>query len=360
MTLVRSGGRPSRPPVKAPPFRPMTPVPSGRGFWAAVCAIVATAVAACGPRSEIAHGELVFDACSPCHGEDGAGNQLLAAPAIAGADPWYVKDQLERFQGAQRGYNHLDEGGLRMRPMSRVLGDEAAIDAVVAYVASLPMADPPPTGEVQGDAVAGAAEYALLCANCHGDDGRGARNLNAPSLLHLSDWYVASSLRKYRDQVRGARPGDAAGATMRAPVAAFTDQQIDDVTAYVVSMPRLPRKIAIAGAAPPPLPPVDADPAIFPAGVTLEMAQEGQDIFHGAGICNTCHLEGGAGGPLAPNLTDDVWLNIDGGYDGIVSIVEAGVPQPVEHPGMMLPRAGAALTDEQVRSVAAYVFTLSR
>lgn len=321
-------------------------------------AALAAVASACGSDSAVARGELIFDACSPCHGEDGAGNQLLAAPAIAGADPWYVKNQLESFQNDQRGYHHLDEGGLRMRPMSRVLRTEADIDAVVAYVAALPMADPPPTGE--GDAEAGAEDYALLCANCHGDDGRGAQNLNAPSLLHLSDWYVASSLQKYRDQVRGASPGDAAGATMRAPVAAFSDAQIEAVTAYVVSMPRLPRKIAVAGAEPPALPPLEVDPAVLPPGVTAEMVREGQDIFHGAGICMTCHLQGGAGGPLAPNLSDDVWLNIDGEYESIVGIVETGVPQPVEHPGMMLPRAGAALTDAQVRSVAAYVFALSR
>ena len=341
----------------------MTRFSPARAFSAfAFSAALAVAVSACGSDSDVARGKLVFDACSPCHGDDGAGDQLLGAPAIAGADPWYLKMQLERFQGDgrvyQRGYHHMDEGGLRMRPMARVLRTEADLDAVVAYVAALPMADPPPTGH--GDAEAGREEYARLCANCHGDDGRGAQDLSAPSLLHLSDWYVASSLRKYRDQVRGASPGDAAGATMRAPVAAFSDAQIDDVTAYVVSMPRLPRKIAVAGAAPPPLPPLDLDPAVLPEGVTAEMVAEGQDIFHGAGICLTCHLRGGVGGPLAPNLADDVWLNIDGEYESIVGIVKTGVPQPVEHPGMMLPRAGAALTDEQVRSVAAYVFALSR
>ena len=90
------------------------------------------------------------------------------------------------------------------------------------------------------------------------------------------------------------------------------------------------------------------------------MVQAGQDVFHGEGICYTCHMQGGTGGPLAPDLTDDVWLHVDGGYPSIVGIVESGVPQPLEHPGMMLPRAGTALTDEQVRSVAAYVFALSR
>ncbi len=338
----------------------MTRILFGRAFllaWVGPAALLAS-VAACGPSSAVARGEMLFDACAPCHGDEGAGNQLLGAPALAGADPWYVKSQLEGFQADRRGYHYTDEGGLRMRPMSRVLGDEADIDAVVAYVASLPMADPLATG--LGDAEAGEEEYAVLCAACHGDDGRGMQSLNAPSLLHLSDWYVASSLQKYRDQVRGATAGDVAGATMRAPVAAFSDAQIGDVAAYVTSLPRLPRKQVIAGAAPPPLPPVDVDPAALPEGVTVEMAQAGQEIFHGEGICYTCHMRGGTGGPLAPDLTDGVWLHSDGAYSSIASIVETGVPQPLEHPGMMLPRAGTALTDEQVRSVAAYVFALSR
>ena len=65
------------------------------------------------------------------------------------------------------------------------------------------------------------------------------------------------------------------------------------------------------------------------------------------------------GGPLAPDLTDDVWLNIDGSYESIVQNIMTGVPEPKEHPGLMLPKGGAPITDEQVRAVGAYVWTLS-
>lgn len=97
----------------------------------------------------------------------------------------------------------------------------------------------------------------------------------------------------------------------------------------------------------------------LPDGVTAAMVAEGQEIFMGAGICFTCHMEGGMGGPLAPNLTDDVWLNIDGSYESIVQNIITGVPEPKEHPGLMLPKGGSAITDEQVRAVGAYVWTLS-
>jgi mono/diheme cytochrome c family protein len=97
----------------------------------------------------------------------------------------------------------------------------------------------------------------------------------------------------------------------------------------------------------------------LPEGVTPEMVVHGEQIFTGAGICYTCHLAGGVGGPLAPNLTDDQWLNIDGSYPSIVQLVTTGVPEPKEHPGLMLPKGGTNISDEDVRDVAAYVWSLS-
>ena len=327
-----------------------------------VALLSATLLSACGGSEPgLARGKLIYDTCAPCHGEDGAGKEELAAPAIAGASGWYLKAQLLKFQGGVRGYHHTDLEGLRMRPMSRALfADRGDIESVVEYVVSLPVPDPPPTIE-GGDLEAGEAEYLALCANCHGRDGRGVETgvgeLDAPSLLHLNDWYLESSIAKYRDGVRGV--GDAAGTTMRGPVSGFTADRIRNVTAYVMSLQRLPRKIAAPP--PPPLAPVDADPAILPEGVTLAMAREGQEIFNGAkGICFTCHLREGVGGPLAPSLADAEWINIDGEYESIVNIVVTGVPQPTQYPGMMQPRAGRPLTDEQVRAVAAYVYTLGR
>lgn len=97
----------------------------------------------------------------------------------------------------------------------------------------------------------------------------------------------------------------------------------------------------------------------LPEGVTPAMVAEGQTVFMGDGICWTCHAEGGVGGPLAPDLTDDEWLNIDGSYESIVRNVTTGVLEPKEYPGIMPPRGGTAITDDQVNAVAAYVWTLS-
>ena len=104
----------------------------------------------------------------------------------------------------------------------------------------------------------------------------------------------------------------------------------------------------------------EIDPELLPEGVTAAMVEEGRSLFTGGGICYTCHMAEGTGGPLAPDLTDDLWINVDGEYASIVELVKTGVPQPVEHPGAMLPRAGMPLTDEQVAAVAAYAYMLSR
>jgi mono/diheme cytochrome c family protein len=88
----------------------------------------------------------------------------------------------------------------------------------------------------------------------------------------------------------------------------------------------------------------------------------GDSVFHGqvgGGTCTACHGQDAKGTGVGPNLTDSEWLNTDGSYDGIVKIVTAGVAQPKKHPAPMPPKGGAALSDDQVKAVAAYVYSLS-
>jgi len=88
----------------------------------------------------------------------------------------------------------------------------------------------------------------------------------------------------------------------------------------------------------------------------------GDSIFHGqvaGGTCTACHGQDAKGTAVAPNLTDTQWINGDGSYDFIVHTVTNGVPQPKQHPAPMPPKGGAQLTDDQVKAVAAYVYSLS-
>lgn len=95
-----------------------------------------------------------------------------------------------------------------------------------------------------------------------------------------------------------------------------------------------------------------------PDAVTLESIAEGRILFNARATCSACHGANGKGGQLAPNLGDDVWLNSDGSYAGIVEVIETGVLEPKEYPGLMLPRGGMGLSDEEVSLLAAFIWSL--
>lgn len=100
----------------------------------------------------------------------------------------------------------------------------------------------------------------------------------------------------------------------------------------------------------------------LPPGVTPEMVEEGGRIFVGSGFCHNCHGPNARGLPqLGSDLTDGGWQHTDGSYEGLVERIGAGVPAERSGSGVpMPPGGGARLTPEQLRAVAAYVWTLSR
>jgi mono/diheme cytochrome c family protein len=97
----------------------------------------------------------------------------------------------------------------------------------------------------------------------------------------------------------------------------------------------------------------------LPSGVTQAMVTAGRQLYTGPADCSTCHGSDGRGTPLGPNLTDSQWLNIDGTYDSIVRVITTGVQTPKQFSQGMPPKGGSNITDEQVRSVAAYVYSIS-
>jgi len=100
----------------------------------------------------------------------------------------------------------------------------------------------------------------------------------------------------------------------------------------------------------------------LPEGVTAEMVAQGKEIFAGAGLCYVCHGGDGTGMPgLGANLIDDEWTQSDGSYEGIVGSVMDGVDASAATTGTaMPPKGGSGITDDQVKAVAAFVFTLGK
>jgi mono/diheme cytochrome c family protein len=105
---------------------------------------------------------------------------------------------------------------------------------------------------------------------------------------------------------------------------------------------------------------------VMPAGVTPANIAMGDSIFNTTGApCQRCHGQKGIGAQNGPSLVTGPWLQSTGKYEEIVATITTGVPrtalkdQTRRFP--MNPRGGPMnLNDDQVKAVAAYVYSLSR
>jgi len=190
-------------------------------------------LSACGkPAPGVARGKVLFYGCLSCHMEDGSGNAAVGAPAIAGLPKWYIEAQLHKFKSGYRAWLPGDTNGLKMRPMTLTLVDDADVTSVAQYIASMPPVAHP-VATVSGDATAGKATFAV-CGSCHGPDGKGNEAVHGPPLITTGDWYLAGQLTKFKSGLRGTHPADQTGATMRAVTGVLTDQTaINNVVAYI-------------------------------------------------------------------------------------------------------------------------------
>jgi cytochrome c553 len=84
-----------------------------------------------------------------------------------------------------------------------------------------------------GDAARGQRLYAV-CSTCHGQNGEGSQDMNAPALAGREEWYLARQIENFRSGVRGADPKDTFGLQMAPMAKVLADKQaIDDVAAYL-------------------------------------------------------------------------------------------------------------------------------
>jgi mono/diheme cytochrome c family protein len=128
--------------------------------------------------------------------------------------------------------------------------------------------------------------------------------------------------------------------------------------------------LAAAGAAPgfaqdrpetsaTPAAPPSSEAAAAPAGVTPELIAQGDKVFHGPGNCYACHGTN-AQGAVGPNLTDAEWIHSKGTFEEIVAQVTNGVTKEKAKTGIPMPsKGGGNLSDDDVKAVAAYVYSLS-
>lgn len=110
--------------------------------------------------------------------------------------------------------------------------------------------------------------------------------------------------------------------------------------------------------------PAAATAAPAAPALSAAMIAEGDSLFNSGG-CQRCHGQKGVGARNAPSLVDGPWLHSKGTMPELIEIITTGVAKEAfkdaARPFAMRPRGGPAnLTDAQVRSVAAYVYSISR
>jgi cbb3-type cytochrome c oxidase subunit III len=181
-----------------------------------------------------------------------------------------------------------------------------------------------------------------LCAKCHGPQAGGylGPNLTSPDWWHAEGSYLAL----IRQILVGVPADQSISGAVMAPRGGtnISDEDVQAAAAYVWTLSH----------------PHAADS--LPNQVTPEIVARGSDVFHGQGQCFTCHGQD-ATGDLGPDLTDEQWLHTKGSYLTILQQVLVGVPASRSRSGVeMPPRGGSGISDEDVHSVAAYVWVLSQ
>ena len=96
--------------------------------------------------------------------------------------------------------------------------------------------------------------------------------LSAPKLAGLDSWYLKRQLQHYKDGVRGSDPSDTLGMQMRGMAATLTTEAaIDNVVAYIGTLPDVPAAPTISGN-------IDAGRKLYDTCVNCH-GREGQGIW---------------------------------------------------------------------------------
>lgn len=158
--------------------------------------------------------------CSYCHGADGNSSKSLI-PNLAGQDPHYLLDQIERFADGRRNDFIMSPQARRMTPEEKV--------ALAVYYASATPRPAQDSGYDPGSVGKGRSLYAQSCQHCHGVDGHGVATY--PRIAGQHAEYVRNTLKHFRDQDKNRQ-----NALMAAQARGLADADIEALTAYIVTL----------------------------------------------------------------------------------------------------------------------------
>ena len=176
--------------------------------------------------------EVAAQVCATCHGASGVAS-IENVPNLAGQPAPYLAKQLREFKTRKRS----DAGGVEnMWSISHKL-TEKQIDQLAKVYAGLPPAAQPAAGKPEQIAAGKAiftggamAQGVPPCAGCHGEDAAGKSMF--PRLAGQHATYLIKQLMVF--QTTEQRPG---GTVMKAVSHELTPQDIENVAAYLQSLP---------------------------------------------------------------------------------------------------------------------------
>jgi cytochrome c oxidase subunit 2 len=172
------------------------------------------------------------------------------------------------------------------------------------------------------------------CAACHGRGGEGNRDLHAPRIAGLPEWYVARQLRNFRTKLRGAAEEDLYGGQMaRMALQLWNDGEVAAVARYVASLP-----------------------AVAPSPTVRGKAKNGKMAYTPCAACHGAQAEGNAELGAPPLTGHDDWYVVDQ-----LNAFRTGTrgTHADDTFGQQMRAAAALLPDEQaIADVATYLGTL--
>ena len=124
-----------------------------------------------------------------------------------------------------------------------VVEDQEAFDTWLASYPTYAEAH----GAPPGNAAAGSGLYGV-CAACHGAQGQGMQERNAPKLAGQSEWYLRRQIENFRNGLRGAHEDDTYGKQM-APMAntLASAAAVNNVIAHIQTLPDEPPPTTVEG-----------------------------------------------------------------------------------------------------------------
>jgi cytochrome c oxidase cbb3-type subunit 3 len=185
-----------------------------------------------------AQGKRVYlQSCTYCHKADAIGKPGVA-PSLSNKEFLSISSDRFLFETIRDG-----RAGTTMFPFSKLGLDEDTINAVVFYLRSLAtlpsrVKDIESQPKSKGNWRKGKKQFINICLGCHGPDGNGysaggtgTAIGKAGFLSKVSDGFIRTTIKEGRSNTRMRSFQGPAG------LANLTDQEIDDIIAYLRTVP---------------------------------------------------------------------------------------------------------------------------